>query len=61
MELAKQLRLEECKVVLESKTVSLQNMDIKRGGAAKATEVMAGLWQFAENREDAGSLLRATH
>ena len=48
-------------MVLESKTVSLQNMDIKRGGAAKATEVMAGLWQFAENREDAGSLLRATH
>ena len=49
--MAKQLPLEECKVVLESKTVSLRDMDIKRGGTAEATEVMAELWQFAENRE----------
>lgn len=48
-------------MVLESKTVSLRNMDIKRGGAAEATEVMAELWRFAENREDAGSVLRASH
>ena len=38
-------------MVLESKTVSLRDMDIKRGGTAEATEVMAELWQFAENRE----------
>ena len=58
--LAKQLRLEERKVVLDSKTVSFQDMGVKRGGAAEAIEVMAELWQFAENREDAGSGLRAS-
>ena len=47
-------------MVLDSKTVSFQDMGVKRGGAAEAIEVMAELWQFAENREEVGPGLRAS-